>query len=66
MYCIDVHEDVECQVQRYQIVGNDSTFKAYTRDNNFFNVASQQNQSKSLEDAVLIVKLKEQIKSSTA
>lgn len=40
MFMSDVLEDVELQLQRYTIVGNDSAFKAYTKDSSYLQGAS--------------------------
>ena len=57
----DVLENVELQVQRYTIVGNDSSFKAYTKDHSYLQGSSNSQAKQSLEDSILRVTLKEKL-----
>lgn len=65
MFMNDVIEDVELQVQRYTIVGNDSSFKAYTKDSHYLHSSSTNQGKQSLEDSVLRVTLKDDMKKQT-
>ncbi len=45
----DVLEDYDLNIRRYSVVGNDSSFKAYTRNNSYFQGRDTQH-TVSLED----------------
>lgn len=36
MFMNDVLENYDLNIRRYSVVGNDSSFKAYTRNNSYF------------------------------
>lgn len=36
MFMNEVLENYDLAIRRYSVVGNDSSFKAYTKDNNYF------------------------------
>jgi hypothetical protein len=64
MFMLDTLDSQELQVRRYTVVGNDSSFKAYTKEQSYFQVQGSQ-PKQSLEESVLRVTLKDNPKQHT-
>lgn len=58
MFMNDALENYDLHIRRYSVVGNDSSFKAYTRNNSYFQGRDSQ-APVSLEDQVLSATLKD-------
>lgn len=61
MFMADVLENYELGIRRYSVVGNDTSFKAYTKNYSYLQGSAAGPQTRSIEESVLRVTLKDNL-----